>query len=817
MEGANDSREHPKPAQSPFLVNQQVAGRFRIVRRLAQGGMGIVYEAYDEKLDRRIALKCAKAPYTGQLPPEVRLASEVSHRNVCKIFEIHTASTPEGEIDFFTMEFLDGETLSQRLRRGKLAEAEARKVALQLCSGLAEAHRNRVIHGDLKSDNVILTVDTNGEQRAVITDFGLARSEALTGNLGGTPGYMAPELLQGSFTSVASDIYALGIIFHEMVSGLRPRERAAMLASTVVLEKGSPPPSPVNIGGVPLPLHSKWDSILRRCLDADPAKRFQSAREVADAIAPPPKRRRALYAAALVTIAAATGLVTYQRTTAPAEKIILTLQPFESSAETANEAGSLHAAAGATIAKLRGSARTSFSVADAGATHFLQVTLRRVNEKVMLRVRITDAGKQADLTQWSAAYEPAEMRYAPGALAGVVTNAFHLPNGSNGCTVSTAAREAYNEGLSLIRIDRQVDMALQRMQEAIDADPDSPLTHAGLAEARWRKYLVVDDPLDWREKSVDASRRAEIRNPDCAEVHRIAGLVDASAANYTQAIARFQRAAELNESNSDTHRRLAQAYRRNNQTAEALASYRRAVEMEPGYYRTHQDLGGFLLERANLAEAIRSFQKAVELAPNEPGLRISLATSLKNNGRFAEAERELRTALQLRESASSLYELGRTLMYQGKDREAVPYFERALKLDAKRASLWMYLGLGRLRMGMPGQAHIDFQRALQLVSDEVEREPRNGFTRSRLAYLCARTGDRARAESEVKQALALQPEHADVKWLAALTYELLGKRESALEILTSASQEMLADIGRWPEAFTLTRDPGFARLLRPSK
>ena len=122
--------------EHPFEAGQLLHGRFRIVREVAQGGMGIVYEAVDEKLERRIALKCAKAGFRKRLPPEVRNASDISHPNVCKTFEIHTASTDHGDVDFLTMEFLDGETLADRLRRGPLAERRcASAIALQLCAG----------------------------------------------------------------------------------------------------------------------------------------------------------------------------------------------------------------------------------------------------------------------------------------------------------------------------------------------------------------------------------------------------------------------------------------------------------------------------------------------------------------------------------------------------------------------------------------------------------------------------------------------------------------------------------------------------------
>ena len=126
---------YPALREHRFEPGDLLVDRFRIVREVAEGGMGVVYEAEDQKLGRRIALKCAKSGFHGRLPPEVRHASEISHPNVCKIFEIHTASTRQGEIDFLTMEFLEGETLAARLSRGPLPEPEARTIGRQICAG----------------------------------------------------------------------------------------------------------------------------------------------------------------------------------------------------------------------------------------------------------------------------------------------------------------------------------------------------------------------------------------------------------------------------------------------------------------------------------------------------------------------------------------------------------------------------------------------------------------------------------------------------------------------------------------------------------
>ena len=267
-------------ADEPLLeVGQMLQSRFRIVREVAKGGMGVVYEAWDEKLGRRIAVKCAKAGFHASLSPEVRHASEINHPNVCKTWEIHTASGPQGDFDFLTMEFIEGHTLAQRLSEGPLAKKEAGLIATQLCAGLAEAHRHQVIHGDLKPNNILLASGPDAV-RAVITDFGLARlwlapgPAVMSGVAGGTLNYMAPELLKGERPSAASDIYALGVILHEMASGRRPFEGPAPLPESATRRAPS--------------LKHPWGHIIARCLESDPARRCADVSEIAGALVPFP-------------------------------------------------------------------------------------------------------------------------------------------------------------------------------------------------------------------------------------------------------------------------------------------------------------------------------------------------------------------------------------------------------------------------------------------------------------------------------------------------------------------------------------------------
>src|SRR5215472_3857299 len=258
--------------ERPFQVGAVIADRFEIIREIGEGGMGVVYEAFDRKRHQRIAIKSAKLGFRRLLTPELESALKVRHANICLVNEIHSAPTEYGDVDFLTMEFLDGQTLSARLSSGALQYDEALDIARQLCSALTEAHLSGVIHRDLKSANVILC-RSGDETRAVITDFGLATETTLDPrDLAGTPGYMAPELWRGERPSKASDIYALGVILYEMVTGVKPftdQKTQSRLTSQPVA------PSTWTKG-----LDSRWDAAILRCLDPSPAARPQDVKEV---------------------------------------------------------------------------------------------------------------------------------------------------------------------------------------------------------------------------------------------------------------------------------------------------------------------------------------------------------------------------------------------------------------------------------------------------------------------------------------------------------------------------------------------------------
>ncbi len=278
--------------------------RFRILRRIGRGGMGEVYAADDLQLGEVIALKLLSpnlwrdASAVQRFKVETQLARRVTHPNVCRIFDFAVdAASPE--VAFLTMEMIDGRTLAERLlREGPLSERQALQVLEQVASGLSAAHDAGVIHRDLKPSNILL-VENCPVLRAVITDFGLAMSRQGAGTptdiLAGTPFYMAPEQISGAPITPATDVFALGLVAYEMLTGC-PQQVGAL--STRLLDAAEPGHGrrDVELGGIP----SRWARVILKCLAPDPSDRFQNAGEVFSALERPLKVRRRVFAVAIV-------------------------------------------------------------------------------------------------------------------------------------------------------------------------------------------------------------------------------------------------------------------------------------------------------------------------------------------------------------------------------------------------------------------------------------------------------------------------------------------------------------------------------------
>ena len=278
-----------------FFPGQVLASRYEIQQFLAVGGMGEVYSAHDLQLDQRIAIKVisgdlATADQLSLLKREVQAARRIQHANVCRVFDLVRTEVARGRSAvFLTMELLEGETLSQKLRReGALTERQALPLIRQMMAALSAAHQAGVVHGDFKSANVMIVPRDGGAARAVVTDFGLARrlapgrgqtllsasQSSLAGY--GTPAYMSPEQIQGGKASRAADIYALGVVLYEMLTGELPYGEDSPLAMAVKKTR-EPPVAPESLSPA---LRRTWSAAILKCMAAEPSRRFADVRQV---------------------------------------------------------------------------------------------------------------------------------------------------------------------------------------------------------------------------------------------------------------------------------------------------------------------------------------------------------------------------------------------------------------------------------------------------------------------------------------------------------------------------------------------------------
>ncbi len=268
------------PSESTLKLGMVLGGRYEILQQLGEGGMGAVYKVHDTELERVIALKVIR-PELAQTPEvlnrfkqELIIARKVTHKNVSRIYDLAEADG----VKFITMEFIEGRSLTSLLQeKGKLEPKQAAGVIVQICRALDAAHSEGVIHRDLKPQNIML----DAHNRLIVMDFGIARSVEIgsmtqTGVVLGTPAYMSPEQAKGEELDARSDIFTVGIIFYELLTGHSPYKAETALES-LYKRTSEPVRPPIEVAPqIPKPL----SDIAVRCLEIDKDKRYASASDL---------------------------------------------------------------------------------------------------------------------------------------------------------------------------------------------------------------------------------------------------------------------------------------------------------------------------------------------------------------------------------------------------------------------------------------------------------------------------------------------------------------------------------------------------------
>jgi tetratricopeptide (TPR) repeat protein len=300
-----------------------LANRYRILHARGSGGMGEVFECFDTELNEPVAIKILHsatihdAEFLHRFRAELSLGRRIRHPNVCRLYELQSADCEGKELLFFTMELLTGETLNDAVARAPFTELDALPIVGQIIAGVQAIHDAGILHRDLKCSNIMLLPVSNGVSgvRAVVMDFGLAQqidsidttmTALARGSFAGTPAYMPPEQLQGGTLSPASDIHALGVVMFRMVTGRFPFPGRTPLQMAVQRLNGRVRSPRLMVSTV----SRRWEAAVLACLESDPTRRPQTARDVADFLYGRKTLRRArrtTVAVALVVALAAAG------------------------------------------------------------------------------------------------------------------------------------------------------------------------------------------------------------------------------------------------------------------------------------------------------------------------------------------------------------------------------------------------------------------------------------------------------------------------------------------------------------------------------
>ncbi len=716
------------------------AERYEILEELGKGGMGMVYRVRDKKLDEEMALKVLKPEIAAhretieRFKNELKYARKIAHRNVCKMYDLN-----EGEkILYITMEYIKGEDLKSFVRRkGKVKEKETIVLAKQVGEGLAEAHELGVIHRDLKPQNIM--IDEKGN--AKVMDFGIARSiEApgvtQTGMMIGTPDYISPEQVEGEKADQRSDIYSLGTILFEMVTGRVPFKGDTGL-SVAIKHKTQLPQDPrkLNPG-----LSEGLSRLILTCMEKDAARRYQTVRELLldlDKIEkglpiaarahlrrkPGIKWKRILLAGGAVLLLSL--LIAGALSLFKPRILSIAVLPFKNLTGDAAQDYFVDEIADELIGHLgriralrvisfwstqgyKGAKKPLAEIArELSADALVEGTVQRVGSSVGLRVRLVKALPE-ERSLWEKSYDQTItdvlMMYSDVARAISQKISIKLTPQEETRFVSAGrvnpeTYKAYLRGMSLVNgsTDEEFNKGMEYLREAVEKDPADPLAYVGLAYGYVSLGHSPAAPPDAWQRAREAAQRALKLDPNLAEGY--ANMADVKLyyeRDWKGAEQNFKRAMELNPSLAMNHYHYAWYLALMRRMDEAIVEHKRAQELDPLTPLHTAWLGGLYWMEGQYDKAIAEAKKCLKMK-NEYGLGwLVTGFGYVGKGMYEEAIAAHRKAVEI--NPCWKYALGRTYAMAGRKDEARKILAELEKEEPSPFGAWalaiMYTALG---------------------------------------------------------------------------------------------------------------------------
>ena len=835
----------PSDGHDPLSLVGSTVDHYRIGPLLGVGGMGVVYEALDTRLERKVALKFLPGMTASSLATsdrfvrEARAASALDHPHICTVYEI--GETAEGR-PYISMTHYEGETLKQRLTRGPLEVAHALRYGAQIARALEASHAGGIIHRDIKPANIMLARSTGSADDAVvkILDFGLAKmvDRHLTRGTAvqGTLDYMSPEQTRGAAVDHTTDIWSLGVVLYESLTGTRPFHAGSDYAVMHAIQHRNPAPA----SSLRDDLAPEWDDILSTCLEKAPHKRYQDAGALAQdlemlgalassgpssTLRTRQRRRRVGRRVLFGAGALAAGALIFALRTGPAaetvESMDLVVLPFDNLGASQQDQplvdGLVHATTNTVVGLAQQDPRISVVPAQdvlrsgvmttAAAVEAFRVAYvvtgavdARPNELIVdLALVDGEVGRQQRTRRVRVTTDrQAEL---PDSLARGVTDLLSLDLDPDvrarltaGSTRDPGAYRLFTEGVGLVQRyeeEANIDRGIERLEDALRQDSAYTQAYAALGEAYLRKYVQSQDKNpDWITRALEYGEEAIRRDPQLAASHATMGAILVTTGRYQDAVQSFQDALRLYPGDAFTHRSLGRAHQFLGNYEAAQRSYERAIELRPDYWDFHRALGFLFHAQGRHAEALVPYRRVIALAPGDPSGYNDLGSQLERLGRYDEALANYRDGARVnpeatRSTAFAYGNWGGIHFRRGEFQEAVRIFELSQRADPGSTTAWANLPASYYWAGRTDRARDAWLRVIELERQRLSVNPNDLRSMDRLADALAKTGQPDESLVVLGQ-IDTTVATASTLFSMTRTYEHLGRREEALSHLELA-------------------------------
>ena len=827
----------------------ETVGRYRIVERLGHGAMGVVFRAFDEQLQRYVALKFMSGESDeGRRKRFHNEALALARLNHPFIGVIHGFEKINGN-DVLVMECVEGKTLDEHLGSSRLPEADVISTGLQLASALRVAHAAGVIHRDLKPSNIMITRDGD----AKVLDFGLALLSTATSptlttlKVEGTVQYMAPEILCGSIPDERSDIYSLGAVLYEMATG-RPPHAQESLGQLVQSALYTPATSPhLVVPGISEPLAA----IILKAIAIEPKQRYATAEELradlkrlqsgtVEGLPQAVRRRRWWPIAAVLVVALAAVLLWVGSGIRPAEgtanKRVIAVLPFDPIGGAAeNRALSRGLTDLITIRLAQVSRRYGFEVVPASEIRTQEIASSEQARKKLGANLVVEGS-------WDFGAQPRIMYALVDSTANRSLNASVV--NANPADIYAAENDVYQQLLAMLHVELTADVnrdadkrrreptsyeyyvkgrgylseyqkpdnltrGIALLKSATESDPGFGAAFAALAEGYWRQYEETKDP-HWVADAMDACARASALDAGLPEVHTVLGLIHQGTGKPGEAAKEFGEALRIDPTNDTASRGLAASYEALGDFAKAVQTHQQAIAVRPDYWGGYSAYAVFLYKRGQLDRAAEQFERVIALVPDSGRGYSDLGGIRFLQGRYNEARRLYLKAIEIQPNYRAYSNLGTLEFFERRYNEAAGYFESALKMNDRDGRVWRNLGASYYWAGDRAKANGAYGRAADLLEKQLAVNPKDSAINMSLADSYAMMGDKAKASAKLKAALALPSDDADLAFRAAGVYVHIGERTLALDWLGKAVKRGLS-------VEEIQRDPTFDELRKDSR